>query len=145
MGFILNLGHNGEVCPLGTLANPIFSYSELCDLCACCSVCTALYRLSIWHVVCWSKGDNKPDNQITVVDSAGVFVHLVKWCRCHGAGNKDKYLQLLQHHLFSSTIFKPQTAFTFDGCIEWISYRFSGMQDLSPSRKSIIYIWFVSI
>jgi hypothetical protein len=77
MGFILNLEHNGEVCPLG-------------------------------------KGENKSGNQITVVDSAGVFVHTVKWCRCHGAGDEDKHLQLLQHCLFPSTIFKPQTAFTFD-------------------------------
>jgi CxC2 like cysteine cluster associated with KDZ transposases len=73
LGFTLNLGHNGDVCPLST------------------------------------GGD-----QITLVDSAGIFVHLVKWCRCNEASDKDKHLQLLRHRLFPSTILKPQTAFTFN-------------------------------
>lgn len=61
-----------------------------------------------------NTGESEHGDQITVVDSAGIFVHSVKWCRCNGASNQDKHLQLLQHHLFLSSIFKPQTAFTFN-------------------------------
>ena len=77
LGFTLNLGHNGDVCPLNT-------------------------------------GENEHGNQITVMDSAGIFVHLMKWCKCNGASDQDKHLQLFQHCLFPSTVFKPQTAFTFN-------------------------------
>jgi hypothetical protein len=80
LGFTLNLGHNGDVCPLST-----------------------------------GNGD-----QITVVDSAGIFIHLVKWCRCKGPSNEDKHLQLLHHRLFPSTTFKPQTAFTFNVLDEFL-------------------------
>jgi len=80
LGFTLNLGHNGDVCPLRT-----------------------------------GNGD-----QITVVDSAGIFIHLVKWCRCKGPSNEDKHLQLLHHRLFPSTTFKPQTAFTFNVLDEFL-------------------------
>jgi hypothetical protein len=83
LGFILNLGHNGDVCPLNT-------------------------------------DESEHGDQITIVDSAGIFVHLVKWCRCNGASNQDKHLQLLQHRLFSSTTFKPQTAFTFNVLDEFL-------------------------
>lgn len=77
LGFTLNLGHNGDVCPL-------------------------------------SAGETEHGDRITVVDSAGIFVHLVKWCRCNGADDQDKHLQLLRHCLFPSTVSKPQTAFTFN-------------------------------
>ncbi len=83
LGFILNLGHNGDVCPLNT------------DKGGC--------------------GD-----KITMVDSAGIFVHLVKWCKCNGASSQDKHLQLLRHRLFPSTTFKPQTAFTFNVLDEFL-------------------------
>jgi hypothetical protein len=55
-----------------------------------------------------------------MVDSAGIFVHLVKWCRCNGASKQDKHLQLLRHRLFPSTTFKPQTAFTFNVLDEFL-------------------------
>jgi hypothetical protein len=59
-------------------------------------------------------------DQITMVDSAGIFIHLVRWCRCNGASNEDKHLQLLRHRLFPSTISKPQTAFTFNVLDEFL-------------------------
>ena len=62
---------------------------------------------------CPLHGD-KAGDQFTVVDSTGIFVHTVRWCRCNGAGDKDKDLQLLRCRLFPSTTMKPQTAFTFD-------------------------------
>ncbi|KAG9312104.1 hypothetical protein JVU11DRAFT_7389 [Chiua virens] len=56
----------------------------------------------------------------TVVDTAGIFVHTVKWCQCSGASQEDKHLQLLQERLFPSTIVNPQTAFTFDVLDEFL-------------------------
>lgn len=81
LGFTLNLGHNGDVCPLST-------------------------------------GNDKHSDQITVVDSAGIFVHSVRWCRCDG--DEDKHLQLLRHRLFPSTISRPQTAFSFNVLDEFL-------------------------
>jgi hypothetical protein len=67
-----------------------------------------------------NTGENEHGNQITVVDSAGIFVHLVKWCKCNGASNQDKHLQLFQHCLFPLTVFKPQTAFIFNVLDEFL-------------------------
>jgi len=80
LGFMLNLGHNGDVCPLSS---------------------------------------DKTD-QITLVDSAGIFIHSVKWCRCNWSDDQEKHLQLLQHRLFPSTFSKPQTAFTFNVLDEFL-------------------------
>ncbi|KAI9568366.1 hypothetical protein HD554DRAFT_2022272, partial [Boletus coccyginus] len=33
-----------------------------------------------------------PGDQFTVVDSAGIFVHTMKWCRCNGTSDQDKHL-----------------------------------------------------
>ena len=59
-------------------------------------------------------------NQFTVVNSVGIFIHTIKWCRCNGDSIKDRYLQLLQDRLFPSTITKPQTAFTFNVLDEFL-------------------------
>ena len=83
LGFTLNLGHCGDVCPLSTR-------------------------------------EDRQSNQITVVDSAGIFVHSVKWCRCDGDSDQDKHLQLLRHRLFPSTILRPQTAFSFNVLDEFL-------------------------
>jgi hypothetical protein len=83
LGFTLNLGHNGDICPLST-------------------------------------GENERIDRITMVDSAGIFVHTVKWCRCNGASDQDKHLQLLRHRLFPSTVLRPQTAFTFNVLDEFL-------------------------
>lgn len=78
IGFTLNLGHNGEVCPLNA-----------------------------------NGGSDWTADKFTVVDSAGIFVHTLKWCGCNGATAEDKHLQLLRARLFPSTVTKPQTGFTF--------------------------------
>ena len=52
-------------------------------------------------------------DKFIVVNSVGIFVHTLKWCDYIEAATKDKHLQLLQAHLFLSTMTKPQTAFTF--------------------------------
>ena len=68
---------------------------------------------------CPLNGD-RPGEQFTAVDSAGIFVHTVKWCRCNGASDKDKHLQLLRCCLFPSTTTRPQTGFTFNVLDEFL-------------------------
>ncbi|KAG9317038.1 hypothetical protein JVU11DRAFT_1222 [Chiua virens] len=55
-----------------------------------------------------------------MVDTAGIFIHTVKWCQCSGTSQEDKLLQLLQERLFPSTIANPQTTFTFDVLDEFL-------------------------
>ena len=81
LGFTLNLGHGGDVCPLN---------------------------------------DDGPGDQLTVVDSAGIFSHTVRWCRCNGASDQDKYLQLLRCCLSPSSTMKPQMEFTFNVLNEFL-------------------------
>ena len=68
---------------------------------------------------CPLNGD-RPGEQFMAVDSAGIFVHTVKWCRCNGASDKDKHLQLLRCCLFPSTTTRPQTGFTFNVLDEFL-------------------------
>ena len=72
------------------------------------------YTLNLGHDgdACPLNGDG-PGDPFTVVDSTGIFVHTVKWCRCSGVSDQDRHLQLLRCRLFPSTVTKPQTAFTF--------------------------------
>ncbi|KIM58446.1 hypothetical protein SCLCIDRAFT_81591, partial [Scleroderma citrinum Foug A] len=53
-------------------------------------------------------------DQFTIVHSTGIFIHRLRWCRCNDASLEDQHLQLLQSHIFPSTVTKPQTGFTFD-------------------------------
>lgn len=70
---------------------------------------------------CPQEGISSMSSQhFTVVDSAGIFVHTVKWCQCKGATQEDKHLQLLRERLFPATIINPQTAFTFDVLDEFL-------------------------
>ena len=87
---------------------------------------------------CPLNGDG-PGDQFTVVDSAGIFVHTVRWCRCNGASDQDKHLQLLRGRLFPSTITKPQTGFTFD-VLDWflideLEYKTSASSFYSKLRR----------
>ncbi|KAG6377669.1 hypothetical protein JVT61DRAFT_14434 [Boletus reticuloceps] len=63
---------------------------------------------------------NMSSQHFTVVDSAGIFVHTVKWCQCKGATQEDKHLELLRERLFPAIITNPQTAFTFDVLEEFL-------------------------
>jgi hypothetical protein len=53
-----------------------------------------------------------PDTvKMVIVTSNGVFRRRIRWCRCHSA--PDNHIQLLRLHLFSASIDRPSTAFTF--------------------------------
>jgi hypothetical protein len=51
-------------------------------------------------------------HRLVVVTSSGVFRRRIRWCQCSGAA--DTHIQLLRLQLFSATIKRPSTAFTFD-------------------------------
>lgn len=51
-------------------------------------------------------------HRIVVVTSTGIFRRRIRWCQCPGSA--DTHIQLLHSNLFSATIKRPSTAFTFD-------------------------------
>jgi hypothetical protein len=51
-------------------------------------------------------------HQIVVVSLTGIFQCWVRWCQC--PGTTDAHIQLLHLNLFSASISRPSTAFTFD-------------------------------
>jgi hypothetical protein len=51
-------------------------------------------------------------HRIIVVSSTGIFRRRIRWCQCPGA--TDAHIQLLRLNLFSASISRPSTAFTFD-------------------------------
>ena len=51
-------------------------------------------------------------HRIVVVTSTGIFRRRIRWCHCPGSA--DAHIQLLRLNLFSATIKRPSTAFTFD-------------------------------
>ena len=51
-------------------------------------------------------------HRIVVVTSTGIFRRRIRWCRCPGTA--DAHIQLLRMNLFSASIERPSTAFTFD-------------------------------
>lgn len=56
--------------------------------------------------------DSSGTDKLVVVTSTGIFRRRIRWCRCPGA--PAAHIQLLHFHLFSATIKRPSTAFTFD-------------------------------
>ena len=51
-------------------------------------------------------------DRLVVVTSTGIFRRRIQWCKCPGAA--DGHIQLLRSQLFSASIRRPSTAFTFD-------------------------------
>ena len=52
------------------------------------------------------------EDDLVIVHTTGVFKHQVRWCTCLGC--PEKHIQLLRMNLFSSSIIRPSTVFTFD-------------------------------
>jgi hypothetical protein len=49
---------------------------------------------------------------MVMVTSTGIFRRRIRWCKCPGTA--DAHIQLLRLNLFSASIDRPSTAFTFD-------------------------------
>lgn len=52
------------------------------------------------------------EDVLVIVHTTGVFHHRVRWCKC--AGCPERHIQLLRMSLFSCSIVRPRTVFTFD-------------------------------
>ena len=67
---------------------------------------TAYSNQALW-------GPDLPNTQhVVVVTSSGILRRRMKWCRC--SGTVKPHIQLLQLNLFSASIERPSTVFTFD-------------------------------
>jgi len=49
---------------------------------------------------------------LVIAHSNGVFHHHIQWCAC--LGSAPHHIQLFRHGLFSASVIRPKTAFTFD-------------------------------
>jgi hypothetical protein len=58
-------------------------------------------------------GHNMNDIQMVIIDTNGIFHHTIQPCSCPSV-HQDVHIQLLRMGLFSATLIKPSTAFTFN-------------------------------
>jgi hypothetical protein len=61
---------------------------------------------------CPEDGNLFGDRRMTLIHVNGIFKHCVRFCRCQDAIPENE--QLFRHRLFSSTFYRPETAFTLD-------------------------------
>jgi len=59
--------------------------------------------------ISWIMGSQ---DTLVIAHSNGVFNHHIQWCACPGSA--PHHIQLLRHGLFSASVIRPKTAFTFD-------------------------------
>jgi hypothetical protein len=98
-GYILHLGHHGEICPYAE--DPWLDVED--------SV------LPVDDSNIFEDKENRQilkDSSINIVHTTGVFGHKVRWCRCPNAS--EKTVQLFQMRLFPASHIRPESAFTFD-------------------------------
>jgi hypothetical protein len=87
---VIHLGHSGLPCPkYGSNEDPFKDNKE---------------NVSI--------PENSGAKTLQIVHSNGVCQRRIQYCKCPNA--LPHHIQLFQHHLFSASYKKPQTAFTFD-------------------------------
>ena len=80
---------------------------------------TTLHNLGfILHIshgsdCCEAASDDDPseDTVLVIVDRGGVFWHTTRWCACKD--HPAKHIQLFRMGLYSTSIHKPGTVFTF--------------------------------
>src|SRR5882724_3728903 len=100
-GFVMHLGHNGKSCPVQR--NPLDDVSM-----------AGAYEEE-------EQEEDPPENlsqsmghqdTLVIAHSNGVFHHHIQWCAC--PGSPPHHIQLFRHGLFSASVIRPKTAFTFD-------------------------------
>jgi hypothetical protein len=104
-GYILYLGHGGNVCPSNRSTKDI--WEDVDDGSMGLSGSDAL-EADVQQV----NLENLGEGMVDIVHTTGVFRNNVRWCGCPNA--PDKPVQLFQAHLFSASYRRPETAFTFD-------------------------------
>ena len=95
----IHLGHGGSPCPAVKLAGNIAEDEE-----------------DAWDNIEFTDKPahlRRPEfgKYITIVDTTGVHFWNLTYCCCDGA--LEKHMQLFGAQLFSASLMKPQTAFTF--------------------------------
>jgi CxC2 like cysteine cluster associated with KDZ transposases len=97
-GFVIYLGHHGQPCPAHRepeLDMPMVGAEEE------------------EHEAHEDGCRNMPiRNTMVIAHSNGIFHHRIQWCVCTGCA--QPHIQLLRHGLFSASLVRPETAFTFD-------------------------------
>ncbi|KII83158.1 hypothetical protein PLICRDRAFT_119732, partial [Plicaturopsis crispa FD-325 SS-3] len=106
LGYLLHLGHGGQPCP-----SRIDSEEQWEDVQGNGEGGIDILQEDEVPGVEGNRADSK-SGVMTVGHTTGVFQHRVRWCECVGAA--DHHLQLFRMPLFSASILRPRTAFTFD-------------------------------
>jgi hypothetical protein len=96
-GLVLHLGHNGSPCPTfkRDKGTPEMTPSRAASL----------------SLEGDSDLDDDKEDVICVVHTSGIFQSRIRYCSCINAA--QRYVQLLNLHLFPASIVSPKTAFTF--------------------------------
>ncbi|KAH7918515.1 hypothetical protein BV22DRAFT_1024491, partial [Leucogyrophana mollusca] len=98
-GFIWHLGHGGVACPRIPGDEEWVDLEEEKDA-----------EGAQWEEE--TGGETSAGSTLAIVHSTGVFSHQMKWCHCAGA--PKRHMQLLKAGLFTASVTRPQTAFTFE-------------------------------
>jgi hypothetical protein len=56
--------------------------------------------------------ENLSEDLLVLVHTTGIFRHRVRWCTC--PGSPERHIQLLRMRLFSCSLKRPRTAFSFN-------------------------------
>ena len=101
-GFVMCLGHNGQSCPAQRnawedvrMAGAEEEAEDKVEEVEAPDVC----------------GNVAGQDTLVIAHSNGVFHHRIQWCACLGLPH---HMQLFRHGLFSASLVRPKTAFTFD-------------------------------
>lgn len=113
VGFLLHMGHGGTMCPSYHLdeVEEEWTPSDVNNQPDILVNDAQDDNLLLGSK--WSKQQLPPaSSQLVCVDISGIHCRQVKWCICPNA--PDHNIQLFQMRLFSSSIRRPSTVFTFN-------------------------------
>ncbi len=135
LGLTINLGHDGDICPVHIPVDPGMEMREQKE------------DESVWvdeeynvdKDADWQFGPNSTGFQeyVLFVDSSGVYKREVKWCLCPTAA--PLHLQLLQMQFYPASLSRPSTAFTFSVLdqfyIEAMEYKTTALKFYTKLRR----------
>src|SRR5882724_8753664 len=100
-GFVMHLRHNGQSCPVQSIA--------LDDVSMAGAEEEEEQEENLAEDVSGIMGGQ---DTLVIAHSNGVFHHCIQWCAC--LASAPHHIQLFRHGLFSASVIRPKTAFTFD-------------------------------
>ena len=96
----MHLGHNGQSCPVQNIALVKVSMAGAEE--------EEEKEEDLAEDVSGIMGSQ---DTLVIAHSNGVFHHRIQWCACLSAPH---HIQLFRHGLFSASVIRPKTTFTFD-------------------------------